>query len=84
MEEGFDKLMNAVKIANDTMSTSTAKARETSDRLADMTAQLSPVADGMRDARTSSNDIKDVQDVAADSTKLEDASTPKIGGNDAK
>jgi uncharacterized protein YaaN involved in tellurite resistance len=84
MEEGFDKLMNAVKIANDTMSTSTAKARETSDRLADMTAQLSPVADGMRDARSSSNDIKDVQDVAADSAKLEDASTPKIGGNDAK
>jgi uncharacterized protein YaaN involved in tellurite resistance len=85
MEEGFDKLMNAVKIANDTMSTSTAKARETSDRLADMTAQLSPVADGMRDARSSSNGIKDVQDVASDSTpKLDDASTPKIGGNDAK
>ncbi|MFT6113167.1 MAG: hypothetical protein ACI9MS_003109 [Glaciecola sp.] len=85
MEEGFDKLMNAVKIANDTMSTSTAKARETSDRLADMTAQLSPVADGMRDARSSSNGIKDVQDVATDSTpKLDDASTPKIGGNDAK
>ncbi|CCK75775.1 MAG: toxic anion resistance protein [Oleispira antarctica] len=85
MEEGFDKLMNAVKIANDTMSTSTAKARETSDRLADMTAQLSPVADGMRDARSSSNDIKDVQDMGTDSTpKLDDASTPKIGGNDAK
>jgi hypothetical protein len=50
-----------------------------------MTAQLSPVADGMHDARSSSNDIKDVQDVAADSTpKLDDASTPKIGGNDAK
>jgi uncharacterized protein YaaN involved in tellurite resistance len=85
MEEGFDRLMNAVKIANDTMSTSTAKARETSDRLADMTAQLSPVADGMHEARSSSNGIKDVQDVAADSTpKLDDASTPKIGGNDAK
>lgn len=85
MEEGFDKLMNAVKIANDTMSTSTAKARETSDRLADMTAQLSPVADGMRDARSSSNDIKDVQDMGTDSTpKLDDASTPKIGGNNAK
>ncbi|MFT7410202.1 MAG: hypothetical protein ACI9EX_000793 [Oleispira sp.] len=85
MEEGFDRLMNAVKIANDTMSTSTAKARETSDRLADMTAQLSPVADGMHDARSSSNGIKDVQDVAADSTpKLDDASTPNVGGNDAK
>lgn len=85
MEKGFDKLMNAVKIANDTMSTSTAKARETSDRLADMTAQLSPVADGMRDARSSSNDIKDVQDLGTDSTpKLDDASTPKIGGNNAK
>ncbi|MFQ3172318.1 MAG: hypothetical protein ACI9DG_002359 [Oleispira sp.] len=83
MEEGFDKLMNAVSIANETMSTSTAKARETSDRLADMTAQLSPVADGMRDARTSSNDIKDVAD--ADSTaKITDDSTAKIGESDAK
>jgi uncharacterized protein YaaN involved in tellurite resistance len=83
MEEGFDKLMNAVSIANETMSTSTAKARETSDRLADMTAQLSPVADGMRDARTSSNDIKDVTD--ADSTaKITDAATAKIGESDAK
>jgi uncharacterized protein YaaN involved in tellurite resistance len=85
MEEGFDKLMNAVKIANDTMSTSTAKARETSDRLADMTAQLSPVADGMRDARSSSNNIKDVQDVGTDSTaKIADTATPKIGDSDAK
>jgi uncharacterized protein YaaN involved in tellurite resistance len=83
MEEGFDKLMNAVSIANETMSTSTAKARETSDRLAEMTAQLSPVADGMRDARASSNDIKDVAD--ADSTaKIADATSTKIGESDAK
>lgn len=85
MEEGFDKLMNAVKIANDTMSTSSVKARETSNRLADMTAQLAPVADGMRDARSSSDNIKDVQYMGTDSTpKLDDASTPKTGGNDAK
>jgi len=85
MEEGFDRLMNAVKIANDTMSTSTAKARETSDRLADMTAQLSPVADGMRDARSTSNEIKDVQNVGTDdTTKIADASIPKLGDSDAK
>ena len=85
MEEGFDRLMNAVKIANDTMNTSTAKARETSDRLADMTAQLSPVAEGMRDARSSSNSIKDVQDVGINSTaEITDNVTPKIGDSDAK
>lgn len=51
MEEGFDQLMQAVQTANETMATSTLKARETSARLADMTAELSPVAEGLRDAR---------------------------------
>jgi uncharacterized protein YaaN involved in tellurite resistance len=80
MEEGFDKLMNAVKIANDTMATSTIKARETSDRLADMTAQLSPVADGMRDARTPKNKIKDVEDVG-EIDLVESLDSIEIGGD---
>ena len=54
MEEGFDQLMQAVQTANETMATSTLKARETSARLADMTAELSPVAEGLRDARNES------------------------------
>lgn len=52
MEEGFDQLMQAVQTANETMATSTIKAREASARLADMTAELSPVAEGLRDARS--------------------------------
>jgi len=51
MEEGFDQLMQAVQTANETMANSTLKAREASARLADMTAELSPVADGLHDAR---------------------------------
>lgn len=51
MEQGFDQLMQAVQTANETMATSTLKAREASARLADMTAELSPVAEGLRDAR---------------------------------
>ncbi|MFT6318834.1 MAG: hypothetical protein ACJAWK_001844 [Candidatus Azotimanducaceae bacterium] len=51
LEEGFDQLMQAVNTANATIATSTIKARETSDRLAQMTAELEPVAAGMRDAR---------------------------------
>ncbi len=51
MEEGFDQLMKAVQTANETMANSTLKARETSARLADMTAELSPVAQGLHDAR---------------------------------
>ena len=44
LEEGFDQLMQAVNTANATIATSTIKARETSDRLAQMTAELEPVA----------------------------------------
>jgi len=51
LEEGFDQLVQAVNTANATIATSTIKARETSDRLAQMTAELEPVAAGMRDAR---------------------------------
>jgi len=53
MEEGVDQLMQAVQTANETMANSTIKAREASARLADMTAELSPVAEGLRDARSS-------------------------------
>lgn len=62
MEEGFDQLMQAVQTANETMANSTLKARETSARLADMTAELSPVAKGLHDARSSNKD-KDNDDV---------------------
>jgi len=51
MEEGFDQLMKAVDTANETMANSTLKAREASAKLADMTAELSPVAQGLRDSR---------------------------------
>jgi len=60
MEEGFDQLMNAVQTANETMATSTLKAREASARLARMTAELSPVAAGMRDSREDANDNEKV------------------------
>ena len=56
LEEGFDQLMQAVTTANETMAASTVKAREASARLAEMTAELSPVADGMREARENSED----------------------------
>ena len=52
MEEGFDQLMQAVQTANETIANSTLKAREASARLADMTAELSPVAQGLYDARS--------------------------------
>jgi len=61
MEEGFDQLMNAVKIANETMETSTFKAREASARLAEMTAELSPVAQGLHESRTDKNDSQRVE-----------------------
>lgn len=56
LEEGFDQLMQAVNTANETMAASTIKAREASARLAEMTAELSPVAEGMREAREDSKD----------------------------
>lgn len=50
MEEGFDSLMQAVATANKTMEESTIAARESSARLAEMTAELVPVAEGLHDA----------------------------------
>lgn len=55
MEEGFDQLMKAVQTANETMATSTMKAREASARLEEMTNELSPVADGLRQSREESD-----------------------------
>ncbi|PCI71901.1 MAG: hypothetical protein COB38_04985 [Gammaproteobacteria bacterium] len=65
MEEGFDQLMKAVQTANETMANSTLKARESSARLAEMTAQLSPVAEGLHDALQSGKEAKN-NDVVMD------------------
>jgi len=62
MEEGFDQLMQAVQTANETMATSTLKARESSARLAEMTAELAPVAEGLRDSREASKSNEKVID----------------------
>jgi len=63
MEEGFDQLMKAVQTANETMANSTLKARESSARLAEMTAQLSPVAEGLHDALQKGKEAKNNDDV---------------------
>jgi uncharacterized protein YaaN involved in tellurite resistance len=52
MEEGFDQLMQAVATANETMATSTIRAKETSAKLAEMTAALNPVAEELRGSKT--------------------------------
>ncbi|MFT6046572.1 MAG: hypothetical protein ACI9WC_002279, partial [Arenicella sp.] len=51
MEEGFDQLMQAVATANETMATSTIRAKETSAKLAEMTSALNPVAEALRDSK---------------------------------
>ncbi len=61
LEEGFDQLMQAVNTANETMANSTAKAREASDRLADMSGELEPVAAGMRAARDEQTELKNAK-----------------------
>ena len=58
MEEGFDQLMQAVSTANDTMANSTIKAREASAKLAEMTAKLSPVAQGLHDSREDAREAR--------------------------
>ncbi|PHS13190.1 MAG: hypothetical protein COA86_17730 [Kangiella sp.] len=63
MEEGFDQLMKAVQTANETMANSTLKARESSARLAEMTAQLSPVAEGLHDALKTGKEAKNNDEV---------------------
>ena len=75
MQEGFDLLMNAVQTANETMANSTLKARETSARLADMTAQLAPVAEGLHDAlqidkeTKNTDDVLDIEQIKSDNAK---------------
>ncbi len=64
LEEGFDQLMQAVNTANQTMADSTVKAREASNRLADMTKELEPIAAGTKQARDESKEIK--ESIAAD------------------
>lgn len=55
LEEGFDQLMQAVNTANETMASSTVKAREASASLESMTQKLEPVAEGMRQSRDSAS-----------------------------
>jgi len=52
MEEGFDQLMQAVATANETMATSTIRAKETSAKLAEMTSALNPVAEELRGSKS--------------------------------
>ncbi|MDH5631501.1 MAG: toxic anion resistance protein [Gammaproteobacteria bacterium] len=47
LEEGFDNLMKAVNTANETMLSSTKKAREASAYLEQMTSELTPVAESL-------------------------------------
>ncbi len=75
LEEGFDQLMKAVSTANETMATSTVKAREASDRLAAMTAQLEPVAAGMRDAKKDQPLTKDMELIESDESVLKSETT---------
>ncbi|KZX85780.1 hypothetical protein A3715_16850 [Oleiphilus sp. HI0009] len=51
LEEGFDQLMQAVNKANETMAESTAKAKEASSRLEQMSKELDPVAKAARSER---------------------------------
>lgn len=78
MEEGFDQLMKAVQTANETMANSTMKARESSARLADMTAQLSPVAEGLHDAlqkgkeAKNNDEVLDIEEIKGDALDVEE------------
>lgn len=77
LEEGFDQLMQAVNNANETMRLSTDKARESSARLAEMTAELAPVVEGMEQARNQKDAISISED---DMTLKLDAPENKSGG----
>lgn len=61
LEESFDLLMKSVNTANKTMAESTVKARETSSKLADMTSELAPVAEGLHDAREEARNNSDTE-----------------------
>ena len=78
LEEGFDQLMQAVNNANETMRLSTDKARESSARLAEMTAELAPVVEGMEQARNQKYAISITED---DMTLKLDAPDNKTGGS---
>ncbi|MEQ3695164.1 MAG: toxic anion resistance protein [Alcanivorax sp.] len=78
LEEGFDQLMQAVNNANETMRLSTDKARESSARLAEMTAELAPVVEGMEQARNQKDAISITED---DMTLKLDAPDNKTGGS---
>lgn len=73
LEEGFGQLMSAIDTASETMSSSTAKARESSDRLAEMTRQLAPVAAGLHEGRISTpeNETNGVEAIETPNTTLE-------------
>ena len=77
MEEGFDSLMQAVATANKTMEESTIAARESSARLAEMTAELEPVAQGLHDARQESKKTAADEDLIVD--MVDDASDSDVG-----
>lgn len=77
MEEGFDSLMQAVATANKTMEESTIAARESSARLAEMTAELEPVAQGLHDARHESKKTAADEDLIVD--MVDDASDSDVG-----
>ncbi|MEQ3634257.1 toxic anion resistance protein [Thalassolituus sp.] len=77
LEEGFDQLMQAVNNANETMRISTDKARESSSRLAEMTAELAPVVEGTEQARNLNTSISITED---DMTLKLDTPENKSGG----
>ena len=77
LEEGFDQLMQAVNNANETMRISTDKARESSSRLAEMTAELAPVVEGTEQARNLKTSMSITED---DMTLKLDTPENKSGG----
>jgi len=65
LQEGFNGLMEAVNTANETMANSTAKAREATAVLEDMSAQLSPVAEGLHAALEKGQEPESLETPAA-------------------
>jgi uncharacterized protein YaaN involved in tellurite resistance len=53
LQKAHDNLMSAVNTANESMATSTIKARESSAQLAEMSAELTPVAQALKENRPS-------------------------------
>lgn len=85
LEEGFDQLMQAVNKANETMASSTVKAREASASLESMTEKLAPVAEGMRQSRESApNDDTRISQQAEDAEAIETSKDSTSGNNPSK